>query len=170
MRVSEMKPFSQVASELIKALNAYKEMQTAKLIGDLEPMSKPFDLALARQGHPLVTRDGRKVLRFEYRELKDFPIAVVAERDDQWTIRYANGSYFMQGDCRYDLLLADLPEVEETWYVNLLAACQGRCCVGYLYASPESAKNCAIPPESFDEIAKPVTIRRPGTWTPKEPA
>ena len=78
---------------------------------------KPFDLEKAIAGHPLVTRDGRKVLDFHYFKAAEieFPIYALLEKGVVESYKI-NGMNLQESASHYDLLLAPL---KKTYWVNV---------------------------------------------------
>lgn len=79
---------------------------------------KPFDLNLAKQGHPVCTRDGKpvRIICFNMKTENDQKIVALIDKGDYETIAhyYRNGhllSYNTQNDA--DLMMA--PEKHEGW-------------------------------------------------------
>lgn len=81
-------------------------------------MNKPFDLAQAKAGKPVITRDGRpaRIVCFD-RKQNGFPLFGFSGESDErvysWTL---DGKYYGNGESPEDLFMA--PE-EKTVWVNL---------------------------------------------------
>ena len=79
---------------------------------------KPFDIELARKGHPVCTRDGRKarIICFGVKEDICPIIALVEENGMEVTKSYdMNGRANYKNADNYDLMM--LPEKKEGWIV-----------------------------------------------------
>lgn len=84
-------------------------------------MSRPFDLEKAKQGAPLVTRDGRpaKLLAL-VEEAGDWPLAIHVGGEKRITTYKASGRFTETGyESNYDLFLADPPKVKKSGWVAL---------------------------------------------------
>lgn len=108
---------------------------------------KPFDIELAKAGHPVCTRDGRKVkiLCFD-RKNPYFPIVALVENtpeDEELVIYPDTGIYDEPHESDEDLML---PEKKEGWAM---------ICKSELYESEEIALKDA---ELFKDYIKTVKI------------
>ncbi len=118
---------------------------------------KPFDLELAKQGHPLVTRDGRTVTEFHHFDTADArgsqPCIYVVDG----TIHSCstNGRYRLADDER-DLFLAP---VEVTLWVNVgKSAIWTYFTTPTLYETEEEAGNNNYPPIHIATVPVTFTI------------
>ena len=103
---------------------------------------KPFDLELAKAGHPVCTRDGRKVriICFD-RENTKFPIvALVQYVDGERVNTFTNeGKYSQVVDCNVEVDLFMASEKKEGW-INIY-----QCGVSYpIYKSEKEAQNSMV--------------------------
>jgi hypothetical protein len=122
----------------------------------------PFDLAKACAGHPLVTRDGRKVTEFHRFETlnKDKCVAVIDGKAFMFADR---GRWDQFDDCGYDLFIAP---TEVTMWVNVYLKnshndFEPYYTDGFLWKTEERAKSASP--------TKPITATVPVTffnWNP----
>ena len=83
---------------------------------------KEFDLELAKAGHPVQTRDGRKarIICFDMMDIYGYPIIALVKDEDISTETpkpyHINGRYSYKEQSRHDLVMAD--EIHEGW-VNI---------------------------------------------------
>ena len=72
---------------------------------------KPFDLELAKQGHPVCTRNGlpARIICFNARGVNSPIIALVEEDDDETPYSFpVNGKFYVEGaEDGMDLMMAD---------------------------------------------------------------
>lgn len=117
---------------------------------------EPFDLARAKAGEPIVTRDGRKVRFLAHApELEDLNRVVVAiEGDRSAESFYENGCYIFDEDWANDLFMA--PKPKRTVWVNVWV--RGGAVGGGVHATKENAILAAANNGQFDAIAHPIEI------------
>lgn len=115
---------------------------------------KPFNLELAKQGHPVCTRDGRKarILAFDLnakdpivaaitnlkgKEGKEFPLAL-----------YEDGKYSVIGESDCDLMMAT---VKHTYWANVYQIGDENFRTGMFHTTEEYAKKCidTCPDETY---------------------
>lgn len=107
---------------------------------------KPFDIELAKAGHPVCTRDGRKVriVCFDMKGSKS-PIVALVEVDGREVIlRYNEKGNIYISPCDYDLMM--LPEKKEGWAI---------ICESELYESEEIALKDA---KLFKDYIKTIKV------------
>ena len=77
---------------------------------------KPFDIELARKGHPICTRDGRKAIFLTTLSNKNFPVvAIVSCGQEENVYQYDINGVCDEHDNNLDLMM--LPEKKEGWIV-----------------------------------------------------
>lgn len=77
---------------------------------------KPFDIKLARKGHPVCTRDGRKAIFLTTLSNKNFPVVAIVSCDQEENIfQYDINGICDEHDNNLDLMM--LPEKKE-WAFN----------------------------------------------------
>lgn len=108
---------------------------------------KPFDLQKALAGDPVVTRDGRKVLKVaHFPECAGWEVAVHIEGDKNLTAMPQSGRYLAgrgkAGDSEYDLFMA--PKQREVW-VNIYSPAAS-CENGIWFESEQEADFAHQPP------------------------
>lgn len=107
---------------------------------------KPFDIELAKAGHPVCTRDGKKarIICFDMKGVTS-PIVALVEVDGREVIlRYNEKGTFITSPCGYDLMMA--PEKKEGWVI---------ICKSELYESEEIALKDA---ELFKDYIKTIKV------------
>lgn len=101
---------------------------------------KPFDLELAKKGHPVCTRDGCKVriLCFDRKD-KNYPICALIDDGEIELLRlYTNSGHLTVGDTNNKNLMMD-SEKKDGW-INVY-----QCGVSYpIYKSKEEAQNSMV--------------------------
>lgn len=106
---------------------------------------KEFNLELAKQGHPVCTRNGRKarIVCTDYKSISiDRHILALIEQEDN-TEEIAsfknNGSFGTHGISDYDLMMASVKH--EGWVNVYQCSITGRYKVGDVFDSEECAKS-----------------------------
>lgn len=79
---------------------------------------KPFDIELAKAGHPVCTRDGRpvRILCYDFISPENNPIIVLVkinEKQEGIVCYTGNGKNYPNGECSLDLMMA--PEKKDGW-------------------------------------------------------
>jgi inorganic pyrophosphatase len=99
---------------------------------------KPFNLEEAISGKPLITRNGRKVLKFHYFDLEgmDECIVAVIEGFKSIYVFHKNGRYFKDEEDINDLCMAE----PETWINVYYSKTQDKIYNSVKYNSEEEAK------------------------------
>lgn len=105
---------------------------------------KPFDIELAKAGHPVQTRDGKPVRILCYDRKANAPIiALILEEDDiEYPYPfYNNGKRYSDGIRSDDLFMA--PAKKEGW-VNVYKSKYGNFVAGGVFLNVNEAKNNVI--------------------------
>lgn len=113
---------------------------------------KPFDLELAKAGHPVCTRDGRKVriICFDKKD-EDFPIIALLDFGNYESIATytLEGRFMVREESNNDLFMA--PNRKEGW-INICSYGDNRnACFG-IYNTKEEALSHKISDEYVDTI------------------
>lgn len=67
--------------------------------------TKPFDIQEALAGHPVVTRDGRKVIRIaHFPEAKGYPVLALIDKE-YYALTFTEAGSYCGESCGYDLFL-----------------------------------------------------------------
>ncbi|EPS1221647.1 hypothetical protein ACVBR5_000873 [Burkholderia cenocepacia] len=105
---------------------------------------KPFDLAAAKRGAPLITRDGRAVTEFHQFETEEskFPCAAIINGEAYWVNLEGRDCYGRESDA--DLFMAPC---KRTVYVNIW---EGEVPRGSLYGADGKAPDSARAAHWFD--------------------
>lgn len=102
---------------------------------------KPFNLADALAGKPVMTQDGRKVVRIFYAEEACESSKVICVLETGLVIsHYKDGRYSADRKSDNDLVMA--PQKKEGW-INLYQGDVWRCLGDTIYSSEEDAFNAA---------------------------
>lgn len=104
---------------------------------------KPFNLELAKAGHPVCTRDGRrvKILSFDRKNKTNKPIISLLEDGEEEIIMFHsnNGSTLDKGDeLRCDLMMCS---EKKEGYMNIYENGMGVKYGGIIYETIEDAKD-----------------------------
>lgn len=102
----------------------------------------PFDLDRAIAGDPLITRDGRKVIKFHYFACEDLHCPIVAhiENELRLTVYWKNGKYYSDYKMDCDLFMA--PKTK-TYWANVYKD-KHRHFVGVLFTDEKEARSAAL--------------------------
>lgn len=102
---------------------------------------KPFNLADALAGKPVMTQDGRKVVRIFYAEEANANSKVICILECGTLYPYyEDGTYTEYASSLYDLVMA--PQKKEGW-INLYQTSFGRVPSDTIHSSEEAAINTA---------------------------
>lgn len=93
---------------------------------------KPFDLELAKAGHPVCTRDGRpvRILCYDFKSLENTPIMALIrlnERQEGVAHYYIDGKHFENGINDLDLMMVS--EKKEGWLNIYKSSTKGYYCI-----------------------------------------
>ena len=116
---------------------------------------KKFDLELAKQGHPVCTRDGKpaRIICFDRKSEKYPIVALVDQEEEEYSLNYAiDGHYYTECEDPHDLMMA--PEKREGWINICKTMCYGD--IYCIYKSKEEAEK-ANPPYSTEYMI-PIKI------------
>lgn len=119
-----------------------------------KPTMKNFDINLARQGHPVCTRDGRKarIACFDFKGLNNRNILALIENEDdiEDVVAFKSDGSFNIYPTDYDLMMA--PVKHEGW-VNVYRNNSGKIYTGeVVHESEERAKLIRNKPLNGDYI------------------
>ena len=115
---------------------------------------KPFDIELAKAGHPVCTRDGRnaRIICFDRKGDICPIIALVEENGIEVTKSYdINGRANYKNADNYDLMM--LPEKKEMW-MNIYKIAKGYISGSFLYDTKEEAKDAVKGSENYITTTK----------------
>ena len=100
---------------------------------------KPFDIELARKGHPICTRDGRKAIFLTTLSNKNFPVvAIVSCGQEENVYQYDINGVCDEHDNNLDLMM--LPEKKEKW-MSIYKGPEDLLLGGRLYDTKKEAKD-----------------------------
>ena len=107
---------------------------------------KPFDIELAKAGHPVCTREGRKVriLCFDVKGSTAPIVALVEVNGREIVLHYNEDGISITSPCCYDLMM--LPEKKKGWAI---------ICKSDLYESEEIALKDT---ELFKDYIKTIRV------------
>lgn len=106
---------------------------------------KPFDIELAKAGHPVCTRDGRavRILCYDFITQEDTPIIALvrlSEKQEGIICYKADGRNFAPGMAELDLVM--VPEKREGWVNVFINSCSGLKSTDRIYSTKaEALKN-----------------------------
>lgn len=106
---------------------------------------KPFDLELAKAGHPVCTRDGRavRILCYDFITQEDTPIIALvrlSEKQEGIICYKADGRNFAPGMAELDLVM--VPEKREGWVNVFINSCSGLKSTDRIYFTKAEALKC----------------------------
>lgn len=111
---------------------------------------KPFDIELAKAGHPVCTRDGKpaRIICFDCKGPRDtvMIVALIMESHGENAFRYKGNGRFSADNVNHNNDLMMVPEKREGW-INIYRDELGfLVCGNRVFSSMEEAKkNCIIP-------------------------
>lgn len=106
---------------------------------------KPFDIELAKAGHPVCTRDGRavRILCYDFITQEDTPIIALvrlSEKQEGIICYKADGRNFAPGMAELDLVM--VPEKREGWVNVFINSCSGLKSTDRIYFTKAEALKC----------------------------
>lgn len=115
----------------------------------------PFDLEKALAGHPVVTRDGQKIVEIHCFKNGNDPVAAILEGNECLFYK-KNGRYLHYEETEYDLFMAT---TKKTYYQNLYRYDNGTYGTGCLYETREMAeKQSQDIPSGIIKLVKTIEI------------